>query len=57
VERHPNLAGFLLPKSSEAAMMRADCRFVSIVDYGQGVGHSDAFTTDVGGAAAVTARQ
>ena len=32
VERHPNLADFLLPKSSEAAMMRADCRFVSIVD-------------------------
>jgi nitroimidazol reductase NimA-like FMN-containing flavoprotein (pyridoxamine 5'-phosphate oxidase superfamily) len=57
VERHPNLADFLLPESSEAAMMSADCRFVSIVDYGKGVGHSDAFTRDISGAAAVTARQ
>lgn len=46
VERHPNLADFLLPKSSEAAMMRADCRFVSIVDYSKGLGHSDAFTIE-----------
>ena len=44
VERHPNLADFLLPASSEAAMMRAVCRFVSIVDYSKGLGHSDGFT-------------
>ena len=44
VERHPNLADFLLPASAEAAMMRALCRFVSIVDYSKGLGHSDGFT-------------
>lgn len=48
VERHPNLADFLLPASPEAAMMRAVCRFVSIVDYSKGLGHSDAFTIEGG---------
>ncbi len=43
-ERHPNLADFLLPESSEAAMMRAVSRFVSIVDYSKGFGHTDGFT-------------
>lgn len=57
VERHPNLADFLLPESSEAAMMWADCRHVSIVDYSKGLGHSDEFTTDVGETMVVTARQ
>lgn len=46
VERHPNLADFLLPESSEAAMMRATSRFVSIVDYSKGLGHSDGFTIE-----------
>ena len=46
VERHPNLADFLLPASSEAAMMRAVCRYVSIVDYSKGLGHSDGFTIE-----------
>lgn len=46
VKRHPNLADFLLPASSEAAMMRAVCRYVSIVDYSKGLGHSDGFTIE-----------
>ena len=45
-KRHPNLDDFLLPAISEAAMMRAVCRFVSIVDYSKGLGHSDGFTIE-----------
>ena len=46
VERHPNLADFLLPKSSEAALMCAACRFVSMVDYSKGLGHKDELTIE-----------
>lgn len=46
VERHPNLADFLLPASTQAAIMRAVCRFVSVVDYSKGLGHSDGFTIE-----------
>jgi nitroimidazol reductase NimA-like FMN-containing flavoprotein (pyridoxamine 5'-phosphate oxidase superfamily) len=42
--RHPNLADFELPDRSEAAMMRAPCMFVSIVDFSKGFGHADALT-------------
>lgn len=53
VERHPNLADFLLPENSEAALMRAVCRFVSMVDYSKGLGHSDEFTIASGGTAVI----
>ena len=33
MERHPNLASYVLPEPSEAAMMRADCKYVSVLDY------------------------
>lgn len=46
VERHPNLADYLLPESSEAALMCAACRFVSIVDYSKGLGHKDDLTIE-----------
>lgn len=44
-DRHPNLADFDLPGSTEAALMRADCRHVSVLDYSKGFGHIEAFST------------
>jgi hypothetical protein len=41
-ERHPNLADFGPPQASEEALMRADCKFVSVLDYSKGIGHSEA---------------
>jgi nitroimidazol reductase NimA-like FMN-containing flavoprotein (pyridoxamine 5'-phosphate oxidase superfamily) len=46
VRRHPNLAGFDLPERSQAAMMRAECKFVSVLDYTKGLGHTEALTID-----------
>lgn len=43
-ERHPNLAAFELPDSSDAVLMRAMCRHVSVVDYAKGIGHAEFFT-------------
>lgn len=43
-QRHPNLTDFELPERSEAALMRADCKFVSLLDYSKGLGHTDALT-------------
>jgi len=43
-ERHPNLAGFERPDPSETALLRATCRFVSVLDYSLGFGHTEALT-------------
>lgn len=51
VGRHPNLADFELPDRSQAAMMRASCKYVSILDYTQGFGHTDSLTIDSAGLA------
>lgn len=41
-ERHPNLAGLDLPGPADAAVMRAKCRFVSVLDYRMAFGrHKD----------------
>lgn len=45
-QRHPNLRDFALPQKSEAAVMRAMCRHVSVVDYTVGIGHTEAFTVE-----------
>lgn len=37
--RHPNLAAYELPDAPQAAVMRASCKYLSIVDYSQGFGH------------------
>ena len=50
VERHPNLADFELPQRSEAAMMRAACKYVSLLDYSKGLGHHESLTIGVGDA-------
>lgn len=52
-QRHPNLADYELPDRSEAAVMRAMCRHISILDFTKGLGHSDRLTVGVGGVAAV----
>lgn len=54
-QRHPNLATFELPKSSEAVMMRADCKYISVLDYGKGLGHTEALTVGVRDTARVSA--
>jgi len=39
--RHPNLTDFELPERTQAAMMKATCQFVSVLDYRKGPGHID----------------
>ena len=41
--RHPNLADFG-PPGEEEALMRAVCQYVSVLDYSQGIGHTEALT-------------
>ena len=41
IDRHPNLRQFELPDYRDAAMMRAACHHISILDYSQGIGHAD----------------
>jgi len=40
--RHTNLIGAAQPDWSQAALMRAECLHLSVVDYSQGLGHRDA---------------
>jgi nitroimidazol reductase NimA-like FMN-containing flavoprotein (pyridoxamine 5'-phosphate oxidase superfamily) len=42
--RHPNLIDFELPERTEAAMMKAACQFVSVLDYRKGPGHVEEFS-------------
>ncbi len=44
VERHPNLSDLGVPDDSATALMRAHCKHVSLVDYGQGIGHIESYT-------------
>lgn len=44
LERHPNLADFGLPDNAQTALMRASCKYVSVLDYSKGIGHSEALT-------------
>ena len=46
LERHPNLADFGFPDQTDTALMRARCKFVSVLDYSQGIGHTDALTVE-----------
>jgi nitroimidazol reductase NimA-like FMN-containing flavoprotein (pyridoxamine 5'-phosphate oxidase superfamily) len=41
LERHPNLGEFGLPDDSRTALMRVKCKYVSVLDYSQGIGHSE----------------
>lgn len=46
MERHPNLADFGAPDDSETALMRARCKYVSMLDYSKGIGHSEELTVE-----------
>lgn len=44
LERHPNLADFGPPDLTDAALMRATCKYVSVLDYSKGIGYAEALT-------------
>ena len=43
-ERHPNLTDLAPPGDDDVATMIADCRYVSVLDYSHGLGHTEALT-------------
>lgn len=43
-KRHPNLTDLTPPEEVEVATMAADCKHVSVLDYSQGLGHTEALT-------------
>ena len=49
--RHTNLANYDPPPVAEAAMMRAACKYVSILDFTKGLGHTDSLTLGESGIA------
>lgn len=50
-KRHPNLADFGLPDQTETALMRAVCKYVSVLDYSKGMGHTEELTIGENGSA------
>jgi nitroimidazol reductase NimA-like FMN-containing flavoprotein (pyridoxamine 5'-phosphate oxidase superfamily) len=40
-ERHPNLTDLAPPQRSEVATMVARCRYLSVLDYSKGIGHTE----------------
>ena len=42
--RHANPAGFKIPEAGEAAFMRASCKYISVLDFSQGLGHREVLT-------------
>lgn len=54
-QRHPNLASFDLPDASEAAVMRGECKYISLLDYRIGPGYRRAIAIDADGSAAAHA--
>jgi nitroimidazol reductase NimA-like FMN-containing flavoprotein (pyridoxamine 5'-phosphate oxidase superfamily) len=45
-ERHPNLTDLAPPGTAEVATMRAECKHVSVLDYSQGLGHTESLTIE-----------
>lgn len=48
--RHPNLVDFELPDRTEAAMMKAECQHVTVLDFRRGPGHTEELSVTEGGA-------
>lgn len=48
--RHPNLVDFELPERTDAAMMKAVCQFVTVLDFRRGPGHTEELSVSEGGA-------
>lgn len=40
-QRHPNLTGLAPPNVEDVATMVAQCRYLSVLDYSQGLGHTE----------------
>jgi nitroimidazol reductase NimA-like FMN-containing flavoprotein (pyridoxamine 5'-phosphate oxidase superfamily) len=45
-QRHPNLTDLAPPQKAEVATMAAHCRHVSLLDYAQGLGHTETLTIE-----------
>jgi nitroimidazol reductase NimA-like FMN-containing flavoprotein (pyridoxamine 5'-phosphate oxidase superfamily) len=45
-ERHPNLTDLAPPGKDEVATMKAECKYLSVLDYSQGLGHTEALTIE-----------
>jgi nitroimidazol reductase NimA-like FMN-containing flavoprotein (pyridoxamine 5'-phosphate oxidase superfamily) len=45
-ERHPNLTDLAPPQRSEVATMVAKCRYLSVLDYSKGLGHTEAIVIE-----------
>lgn len=50
MERHSDLSGFRMPDATEAVFMRAKCKYISVLDFTQGIGHREQLTLDDHGA-------
>ena len=48
-KRHPNVVDFGPPDWLETALMRAACKYVSVLDYSDGIGQSEEFTVGEAG--------
>ena len=46
MQRHANLAGAQIPEASEGVFMRARCKYVSVLDFTQGLGYREQLTVD-----------
>jgi nitroimidazol reductase NimA-like FMN-containing flavoprotein (pyridoxamine 5'-phosphate oxidase superfamily) len=40
-KRHPNLTDLAPPEAAEVATMVAECRYLSVLDYSKGLGHTE----------------
>ena len=45
-ERHPNLTDLAPPGTAEVATMKAECKHLSVLDYSQGLGHTESLTIE-----------
>jgi len=45
-KRHPNLTDLAPPDRAEVATMVAECRYVSVLDYSQGLGHTESLVLE-----------
>jgi hypothetical protein len=55
--RHQNLVDFGAPDLTETALMRASCQHVSVLDFSQGLGHTEELTLDERGVVTETSRR
>ena len=46
MQRASNLSGFKIPEATDAAFMRVMCKYVSVLDFSQGLGHREQLTVD-----------